>query len=65
MDHTEIVESSPVLVISLPRLNWNRRMTQRTKNRTKINPGGNLRLRTQGNNFVHYRLHAAIEHLGI
>ena len=63
-DHIEIVEPTPVLAISVPRISWNRRMTQRTKNRAKINLGRDLRLRCSDSTFIQYRLHAAVEHIG-
>ena len=55
-DFTEIVEASAALVISIPRINWNRR--------TRLNQGGDLRLRMRDGSFVIYRLHVAVEHLG-
>ena len=63
-DFTEIVEASAALVISIPRIHWNRRNTVRIKNRTRLNQGGDLRLRMRDGSFVIYRLHVAVEHLG-
>ena len=63
-DFTEIVEATPSIVISLPRLLWNRRQTVRIKNRIRIRQGGDLQLRMIDGTFVVYQLQVAVEHIG-
>ena len=63
-DFIEMVEAAPALVISVPRIDWNRRMTVRVKNRRRVVQGRDLRLRMRDGSYVNYHLHVAVEHLG-
>ena len=58
-DFIEMVEAAPALVISVPRIDWNRRMTVR-----RVVQGRDLRLRMRDGSYVNYHLHVAVEHLG-
>ena len=65
MDQAVSLNINILLFFPTSRIFWNRRNTVQVKDRRLINIGDNLRLRVHDGTFVNYRLHAAVEHLGL